>query len=142
MYEFSLQMIFAQYDILDKSGRILCYDVISSLLETSHVTRPIKDDSKSISRVREWKILVFYIVDLAHNVVILYKMYVKSMAMGNDNREDYPEKNLLTLSNMKFIIEGLDTLLLTDLDGEKRVRVIRLRDELVSYINSIFNDYS
>ncbi len=75
-------------------------------------------------------------------MVILYNTFVKSMAMSNDKLEDYPEKNILTLSNMKYIIEGLDTLLLTDLDGEKRVRVIRLRDELVSYINSIFNDYS
>jgi hypothetical protein len=67
---------------------------------------------------------------------------MKSMAMSNDKLEDYPEKKILTLSNIKYIIEGLDTLLLTDLDGEKRIRVIRLRDELVSYINSIFNDYS
>ncbi|HEY7573194.1 MAG TPA: hypothetical protein VH796_17680 [Nitrososphaeraceae archaeon] len=75
-------------------------------------------------------------------MVILYKTYMKSMAMSNDKLEDYPEKKILTLSNIKYIIEGLDTLLLTDLDGEKRIRVIRLRDELVSYINSIFNDYS
>lgn len=86
--------------------------------------------------------MVYYLVDLIHNMVVLYNTFVKSMAMSNDKLEDYPEKNILTLSNMKYIIEGLDTLLLTDLDGEKRVRVIRLRDELVSYINSIFNDYS
>lgn len=64
------------------------------------------------------------------------------MSMSDEKRENYAENKLLTLSNIKYIIEGLDTLLLTDLDGEKRVRVINLRDELVSYINSIFNDYS
>ena len=64
------------------------------------------------------------------------------MSMRDEKRENYAENKLLTLSNIKYIIEGLDTLLLTDLDGEKRVRVINLRDELVSYINSIFNDYS
>jgi hypothetical protein len=31
---------------------------------------------------------------------------------------------------------------MTDLDGDKRVKVIRLRDELVSHLNSIFSDYS
>jgi len=69
-------------------------------------------------------------------------MCIKPIAMSDDKEADYPENKLLTLSNIKYIIEGLDTLLLTDLDGEKRVRVIRLRDELVSYISSIFNDYS
>lgn len=64
------------------------------------------------------------------------------MSMSDEKRENYAENKLLTLSNIKYIIEGLDTLLLTDLDGEKRVRVINLRDELVSYINSIFNEYS
>jgi hypothetical protein len=31
--------------------------------------------------------------------------------------------------------------LLTDLDGDKRIKVIQLRDELLSYISSIFTDY-
>jgi hypothetical protein len=52
------------------------------------------------------------------------------------------ERVLLTLTNIKFLVEGLDALLMMDLDGEKRARVIRLRDELVSQLNSIFNDYS
>lgn len=52
------------------------------------------------------------------------------------------EKVLLTLTNIKYLVEGLDALLMMDLDGEKRVRVIKLRDELVSQLNSIFNDYS
>jgi hypothetical protein len=69
-------------------------------------------------------------------------MGINLILMSNEKREDFHESNLLTLSNIKYIIEGLDTLLLTDLDGEKRVRVIKLRDELVSYISSIFDDYS
>jgi hypothetical protein len=31
---------------------------------------------------------------------------------------------------------------MTDLDGEKRTKVIQLRNELLSHINSIFSDYS
>ena len=52
------------------------------------------------------------------------------------------EKVLLTLPNIKYLVEGLEVLLATDLDGEKRTNVIHLRDELVSYVNSIFSDYS
>lgn len=52
------------------------------------------------------------------------------------------EKVLLTLPNIKYIVEGLDALLMTDLDGEKRAKVIQLRNELLSHINSIFSDYS
>ncbi len=52
------------------------------------------------------------------------------------------EKILLTMSNIKYLVEGLDVLLATDLDGDKRARVIKLRDDLTSYINSIFSDYS
>lgn len=52
------------------------------------------------------------------------------------------EKVLLTLTNIRYLVEGLDALLTTDLDGEKRAKVIRLRDELVSHLNSIFSDYS
>ncbi len=51
-------------------------------------------------------------------------------------------KVLLTLTNIKYLVEGLDALLMMDLDGEKRAKVIRLRDELVSHLNSIFSDYS
>jgi len=35
----------------------------------------------------------------------------------------------------------LDTLLLTDLDGHKRARVIQLRNKLTTYISSMFDDY-
>ncbi len=59
--------------------------------------------------------------------------------MAGKNQE---EEVLLTLPNIKYLVEGLDVLLATDLDGEKRTKVIQLRNELLSYINSIFTDYS
>jgi hypothetical protein len=61
-------------------------------------------------------------------------------AMASKNRDE--EKVLLTLPNIKYLVEGLDSLLMNDLDGEKRVKVIQLRNELLSHINSIFTDYS
>ena len=48
----------------------------------------------------------------------------------------------MTMTNIKYLVEGLDSLLMTDLDGEKRRKVIQLRNELLSQINSIFSDYS
>jgi len=60
--------------------------------------------------------------------------------MASKNQEE--EKVLLTLPNIKYIVEGLESLLMTDLDGEKRTKVIELRNELLSHLNSIFSDYS
>lgn len=60
--------------------------------------------------------------------------------MASKNQEE--ERNLLTMTNIKYMVEGLDSLLITDLDGEKRRKVIQLRNELLSHINSIFSDYS
>ena len=60
--------------------------------------------------------------------------------MASKNQEE--EKVLLTLPNIKYLVEGLDALLTMDLDGEKRAKVIRLRNDLLSHINSIFTDYS
>jgi hypothetical protein len=60
--------------------------------------------------------------------------------VASKNQEE--ERNLLTMTNIKYLVEGLDALLMTDLDGEKRRRVIQLRNELLSHINSIFSDYS
>jgi hypothetical protein len=60
--------------------------------------------------------------------------------MASKNQEE--ERSLLTMTNIKYLVEGLDALLMTDLDGEKRRKVIQLRNELLSQINSIFNDYS
>ena len=56
--------------------------------------------------------------------------------------EDANTKTLLTLPNIRYLVEGLDALLYTNLDGDKRAKVIHLRDELISYIDSIFTDYS
>jgi len=50
-------------------------------------------------------------------------------------------KSLLTLPNIQYLVQGLDVLLQTNLDGDNRRKVIQLRDELLSYINSIFTDY-
>lgn len=60
--------------------------------------------------------------------------------MASKNQEE--ERVLLTMNNIKYLVEGLDALLMTDLDGEKRRRVIQLRNELLAHINSIFSDYS
>ena len=50
-------------------------------------------------------------------------------------------KSLLTMPNIQYLVQGLDVLLQTNLDGDNRRKVIQLRDELLSYINSIFTDY-
>jgi hypothetical protein len=47
---------------------------------------------------------------------------------------------LLTLSNIQYLVEGLDSLLQTNLDGYKRAQVIKLRDELSAYISNMFSD--
>ena len=59
------------------------------------------------------------------------------------NEEEHTNiRTLLTLQNIQYLVEGLDVLLYTNLDGYERAKVIQLRDELTSYINSIFIDYS
>jgi hypothetical protein len=54
---------------------------------------------------------------------------------GNTNN-----KTLLTLPNIQYLVAGLDALLYTNLDGDKRAKVIHLRDELTACISSIFTD--
>jgi hypothetical protein len=49
-------------------------------------------------------------------------------------------ETLLTLSNIQYLVEGLDSLLHTNLDGDKRAKVIKLRDELSAYISNMFID--
>jgi hypothetical protein len=60
------------------------------------------------------------------------------------SREDQENQSgaetLLTLSNIQYLVEGLDSLLQTTLDGYKRAKVIKLRDELSSYISNMFSD--
>jgi hypothetical protein len=62
--------------------------------------------------------------------------------MSDKNQEEshIESDTLLTLSNIQFLVEGLDSLLQTNLDGYKRARVIKLRDELSAYIGSMFSD--
>ena len=67
-----------------------------------------------------------------------YDIHIGTMA-GKKQEE---ERALLTMTNIKYLAEGLEALLMTDLDGEKRRKVIELRNELLSHINSIFSDYS
>lgn len=63
--------------------------------------------------------------------------------MASNNKSQKGEETiLLTLPNIKFLVEGLEALLMTDLDGEKRAGVIKLRNDLLSHLNSIFSDYS
>ena len=56
------------------------------------------------------------------------------------NEEATNNKTLLTLPNIQYLVAGLDALLYTNLDGDKRAKVIQLRDELTAYINNIFTD--
>jgi hypothetical protein len=60
---------------------------------------------------------------------------------AKDQEEDRTDSDtLLTLSNIQYLVEGLDALLQTNLDGHKRASVIKLRDELSAYIGSMFSD--
>ena len=62
--------------------------------------------------------------------------------MEDNYRTRGEHKSLLTFSNIKYLVEGLDSLLQTNLDGDKRENVIKLRDEVTEYINNFFNEYS
>lgn len=56
--------------------------------------------------------------------------------------EDSENSEILTLPNIKYLVEGLEALLQTNLDGEKRSGVINLRDRLISITSSIINDFN
>jgi hypothetical protein len=62
--------------------------------------------------------------------------------MANEDQKESQSgaDTLLTLSNIQFLVEGLDSLLQTNLDGYKRAKVIKLRDELSAYIGNMFSD--
>jgi hypothetical protein len=64
-------------------------------------------------------------------------MYDERQSIGDEKI-----RSLLTLSNIRYLVQGLEVLLQNNLDGENRTKVIELRDELLSYLNSIFSDYS
>lgn len=72
--------------------------------------------------------------------IILNTNHVEEYSLSNQDVTKYT-KSLLTLPNIQYLVQGLDVLLHTDLDGDNRTKVIQLRDELLSYINSIFTDY-
>ena len=63
-----------------------------------------------------------------------------------NNKDDYDDEeddlNILTFPNIKYLIEGLNVLLQTNLDGEKRSQVISLREKLINRSSSIINDFN
>ena len=59
-----------------------------------------------------------------------------------EENTDRNQKTLLTFSNIQYLVEGLDVLLHTNLSGDKRTKVIKLRDDLNDYIHNFFNEYS
>ena len=56
--------------------------------------------------------------------------------------DDIEVSEILTVSNIKYLVEGLETLLQTNLDGQKRTNVIKLRDKLINISGSIMNDFN
>jgi hypothetical protein len=62
------------------------------------------------------------------------------MSYEDQEKSQSGADTLLTLSNIQYLVEGLDSLLQTNLDGYKRAKVIKLRDELSSYISNMFSD--
>jgi hypothetical protein len=62
------------------------------------------------------------------------------MSYEDQEKSQSGADTLLTLSNIQYLVEGLDSLLQTNLDGYKRAKVIKLRDELSSYIGNMFSD--
>lgn len=62
-------------------------------------------------------------------------MYLQQASNSNEM------KTLLTLPNIQYIVQGLDVFLQNNLDGDNRIKVIELRDGLLSYITGFFSDY-
>ena len=62
-------------------------------------------------------------------------MYLQQASNSNEM------KTLLTLPNIQYIVQGLDVFLQNSLDGDNRIKVIELRDGLLSYITGFFSDY-
>jgi len=62
-------------------------------------------------------------------------MYLQQAPKSNE------KKTLLTLPNIQYIVQGLDLFLQNNLDGDNRIKVIELRDGLLSYITGLFSDY-
>lgn len=65
------------------------------------------------------------------------------MSNWEENHQDErDDRDILTLPNIKYIVEGLNVLLQTNLDGEKRSQVINLREKLINRSSSIINDFN
>ena len=62
-------------------------------------------------------------------------MYLQQARNSNE------KETLLTLPNIQYIVQGLDLFLQNNLDGDNRIKVIELRDGLLSYITGLFSDY-
>ncbi len=58
------------------------------------------------------------------------------------NRDDRDDLSILTFPNIKYLVEALNVLLQTNLDGEKRSQVINLREKLINRSSSIINDFN
>ena len=58
------------------------------------------------------------------------------------NQDDRDDLSILTFPNIKYLVEGLNVLLQTNLDGEKRSEVISLREKLINRSSSIINDFN
>src|ERR671911_1485686 len=100
---------------------------------------PIRMNYKMKEKEKEKNNLIMMIMKM---MMKLKEKRVMKMSSSKKEDEDANTKTLLTLPNIRYLVEGLDALLYTNLDGDKRTKVIQLRDELISYINSIFTDYS
>jgi hypothetical protein len=59
-----------------------------------------------------------------------------------NNQDDLEDLHILTLPNIIYLVDGLNVLLQTNLDGEKRSEVIRLREKLINISSSIINDFN
>lgn len=62
-------------------------------------------------------------------------MYIRREFISHDEI-----KSLLTLPNIQYMVQGLDLLLQTNLDGNNRIKAIELRDGLLSCIDGFFDD--
>jgi hypothetical protein len=59
-----------------------------------------------------------------------------------NNQDHLDDLHILTLPNIKYLVDGLNVLLQNNLDGEKRSQVISLREKLINLSSSILNDFN
>lgn len=83
------------------------------------------------------------IIKLKSKTFNINTKHSKSMSNWEENnQDDRDDRNILTLPNIKYIVEALNVLLQTNLDGEKRSQVISLREKLINRSSSIINDFN